>query len=201
MEKNAMSLIVAYKKEDVVYLGTDSRVIINEEKGKVSNNEYKIQKTEDGLLVGIAGDPQMRQVLFAYNEMFTLNKSGRLTKDHIVKKIVPAILTVLLEHDLIPTNKKSFYMLGEIVLAYKGDLYLINSDFATIKLSSCEVFGDSEPCLYAKAIMENTCDSDNVEERIVKSLNIASKHCYMVGSPYVLINTEELEYKVIREID
>ena len=196
-----MSLIVAYKKEDVVYLGTDSRVIINEEKGKVSNNEYKIQKTEDGLLVGIAGDPQMRQVLFAYNEMFTLNKSGRLTKDHIVKKIVPAILTVLLEHDLIPTNKKSFYMLGEIVLAYKGDLYLINSDFATIKLSSCEVFGDSEPCLYAKAIMENTCDSDNVEERIVKSLNIASKHCYMVGSPYVLINTEELEYKVIREID
>jgi hypothetical protein len=44
----------------------------------------------------------------------------------------------------------------------------------------------------------NTKETDDVNERIVKSLDIIANNSQLVGSPYLLIDTKELKYKVIR---
>ena len=81
-----MSILIACKRDDTVYMGTDTKLVIN----NISRNElcesgYKIQKLDNGILLGITGEPIERQTIFAYSEIFTLDKNGELTKKHIFK--------------------------------------------------------------------------------------------------------------------
>ena len=60
-----MAIVIAYKKGDTVYMGTDTRVIVNEhKKNELCESNYKIQKMDNGLLVGITADRLTRQTIF-----------------------------------------------------------------------------------------------------------------------------------------
>ena len=49
-----MSILIAYKKNDTVYMGTDTRVIVNDfKKNEICESNYKIQKLENGILLGM----------------------------------------------------------------------------------------------------------------------------------------------------
>ena len=66
-----MSVILAYKKDDAIYMATDTRVVVNScKRNDLLESNYKIQKMENGLLVGITGEMMERQTIFAYPEIF-----------------------------------------------------------------------------------------------------------------------------------
>ena len=194
-----MSLVIAYKRGDTVYMGTDTRVIVNDsKKNELCESNFKIQKMENGMLVGITAERIERQTLFAYPEIFTLDKKGQLTRKHIVKEIIPRLLAVLDEEDLLQQEKGEFpYMRACILLAYKDVLYEICSTFTVIRYESYQALGRAAE--YATASLANTKDSDDVNERIVKALDVAAKNSNLVGAPYVLIDTKSQEYQWIKE--
>ena len=75
-----MSILIAYKKDNTIFMGTDTRLIINERKtNKLCKCDYKIQKMDNEMLVGIAGDRIVRQTCFAFSEIFTLLNARLLT--------------------------------------------------------------------------------------------------------------------------
>ena len=193
-----MSILIAYKKGDTVYMGTDTRVIVNDhKKNELCECNYKIQKLHNGMLVGITGERIERQALFAYSDMFTLDKKGQLTKKHIIKEIIPRLLSVLEKEDLLVEKEGELpYMKATILLAYKDTLYEICENFTIIKYEDFQVLGRVAD--YAHATMLNTSEGDDIEERIVKALNIVAKNSQCVGNPYLLVNTKDLEYKLIR---
>ena len=91
-----MSILIAYKKGDTIYMGTDTRTIVNDhKKNELRGCNLKIQKLANDMLLGITGERLERQTLIAYSEIFTLDKNGKLTKKHIVKEIIPKLITVL----------------------------------------------------------------------------------------------------------
>ena len=105
-----MSVLIAYKRGDTIYMGTDTRVIVDDhKKNELCECNYKIQKLENGMLVGITAERLTRQTIFAYSEIFTLDENGELTRKHIVKEIIPKLVAILNEEELM--IKKDFVTL------------------------------------------------------------------------------------------
>ena len=193
-----MSILIAYKKGDTVYMGTDTRVIVNDhKKNELCECNYKIQKLDNGMLVGITGERIERQTIFAYSDIFTLDNKGALTKKHIIKEIIPSLLSVLKQEDLIVAKEGELpYMKAVMLLAYKDTIYEICSSFSVIKYEDFQVLGQAAD--YAQATMINTNESDDINERIVKALDIAAINSQCVGSPYLLIDTKELKNQLVK---
>ena len=192
-----MSILIAYKKGDTVYMGTDTRTIVNDhKKNELRGCNLKIQKLANDMLLGITGERLERQTLIAYSEIFTLDKNGKLTKKHIVKEIIPKLITVLEKEGLLIEKEGELpYMKAVILLVHKGTIYEICSGFAVIKYEDFQVVGRVSD--YAHATLMNTKPMDSIEERIVKALDIVAENSQYVGKPYLLINTKELEYKIV----
>ena len=114
-----MSILIAYKKGDTVYMGTDTRVIVNDcKRSDLCKCNYKIQKLDNGMLVVITGERKARQTLFAYSEIFSLDNRGELTKQHIIKEIIPRLLFLLEKEDLLVKNEGELpYVKVAILLA------------------------------------------------------------------------------------
>lgn len=193
-----MSILIAYKKGDTVYMGTDTRVIVNNHKmSELCECNYKIQKLDNGILVGITGERIERQTLFAYSDIFTLDNKGKLTKKHIIKEIIPSLLSVLKKEDLLIEKEAELpYMKAVMLLVYKDTIYEICSNFTVIKYEDFQVLGQVAD--YAQATMINTNQSDDINKRIVKALDITVINSQCVGSPYLLIDTKEMKYQLVK---
>lgn len=193
-----MSIILAYKKDDTVYMATDTRVVANEVKREdLSPSSFKIQALDNGILVGVAGDRQLRQDIFAYSEIFTLDSNQKLTKRHIVTEIMPKLYEMLNAQDHLVVKEKDIpYMKAQIVLAYKGELYEICCNLMVIKYESFLGIGKSEHSL---ATLLNTKASDDINSRLVRALDITAKYNQGVGAPYVLIDTKSRCHTLVKE--
>ena len=192
-----MSIIIAYKKDDVIYMGTDTRTIINEhKKNELCESNYKIQKMENGMLVGMTAERLTRQTIFAYPEIFTLDKKGVLTRKHIVKEIIPKLKELINENGLmIKKEGRLPYMDASIFLAHKGELYEICTSFAVYKYEHFQILGSVAD--FGQYALEHA-QTDDVNQKIVLALDNIAKNSYLVGAPYLLIDTKSKEYKIIR---
>ena len=194
-----MSILIAYKQGDVVYMGTDTRVT---KCGTKFNDlcplNHKIQKMPNQMLVGIATDKKVRQTLFANPDIFSLDVDGQLTAKHIVTTIIPKIQQTLKKHDLlIETEGKPPVMPGEILLAYKDKLYEICWQFSVycsqdrLAVSSCPVAD------YAQYALFNAKEGDHPNQTIVKCLDVVAQNSHLVGRPYILIDTKDQNYSIV----
>ena len=193
-----MSILIAYKKGDTIYMGTDTRVVANDSKrNELCECNYKIQKLNGGMLLGITGEIALRQTLIAYPEIFTLDKNGKLTKKHIIKEIIPNLLSVLYKEGLVVEEENEYpYMKGILLLAHQGELYEICTSFSVMKYEDFQAVGRCDE--YAQASLFNISETDNVNDKIIETLGVVAKYSQLVGSPYLLIDTKELKYNVIK---
>lgn len=193
-----MSILLAVKKNNTVYMATDTREIVSGDKrNNLCEASFKIQKQDNGMLVGITGDRFTRQTLFANSEIFTLNKKGKLTKKHIVTEIVPKIIDLLDAHGMLMQKEDEFIgMKARIILAYQESMFEICAGFLVIKYEDLQALGEASSG--AEVVLFNSKPDDDVEERLIRALDVASKYCLTVGEPYLLINTKDLEYTVVK---
>jgi len=189
-----MSVVVAIKNGDYVYMGTDSMTSMGNDKvTKLEEKTFKITKFSNGVLIGVCGRVGAHQELCAHPEIFEF-EGERLTKKEVVLKIVPKVKKILEENNWV--EKSDGDMLISIVLAYKGDLYKIHQNGDCISISTCIASGaGDEYAMYS--LLDET---KSIRERILNALNISSKNCDSVGKPFVLIDTEKLEYEIVEEV-
>ncbi|MBQ4269842.1 MAG: hypothetical protein IJB97_09380 [Clostridia bacterium] len=195
-----MSILIAYKKGDTVYMGTDTRVIVGGcKRNELGECNYKIQKLDNGILVGVVGERMERQTLLANaEELFTLDKKGELTKKHIVKEIIPNLYGLLYTEKLMVEKDDELpYMKADILLAYKDTFYQICTCFMVIKYEDFQALGPGVAAC-AQATLLNTKETDDINARIVKALKIAAKHSQKVGAPYLLIDTKDQKYTLVK---
>ena len=192
-----MSILIAYKRGDTVYMGTDTRVLINDFKfTKTCESNHKIQRMDSGIIVGITGDRIARQTIFAYPEIFTLDNKGKLTRKHIFKCIIPKLTEVLKAKNLLVEKEDAEpYMEVQMMIAHKGDLYEICQNFSIYKYETFQVLGDVAD--YGQFTMVTTKESDDVNQRIVKALDIVAKNSPLVGRPYLLVDTMGEKYQLV----
>lgn len=195
-----MSILIAYKHKDTIYMGTDTRFVNQDYKRTLTQQSmYKIQKMDNGMLVGVVCNGKERQVIMCNPGIFTLDKNSKLTRRHILHQIIPRLLLICHAEGLLDKEEKFPFCKATIVLAYKDVMYTILSNFAVVKNEKFAVCGDAWSL--ANATIANTKPTDDINQRIVKALCIASKYSQNVGAPYLLIDTKTQNYTIVEEDD
>lgn len=186
-----MSVIVAIKEDGVVYMGADSQTTAGKRKYTYLNEtSFKITRLDNGILVGFCGRVAARQAILAMKYVFTLNEEGSLTKKHIVQEIVPKLVDKMEQIG----DEESGALDVSILLAHKDKLYRISSDLDVVCLNECGKSGAGVDYVnYALFAMKDL----PVRERILKALAESAKRTESVGGPYVLIDTQKLEYEIV----
>ena len=87
-------------------------------------------------------------------------------------------------------------MKANILLAYKDTMFSICSDFCVLKTETFQNLGKVSN--YAIMQLLNSNKENDANERLVKALDGVAKNSYLVGAPYLLIDTKEQNYKLVR---
>jgi ATP-dependent protease HslVU (ClpYQ) peptidase subunit len=186
-----MSVIVAVKENDVVYMGADSQTSIGGNKIHVLNESgFKIVRQDNGVPVGMCGDVGGHNAVTTEKNFVSLDENGMLTKKHIVNEIIPKLLSPSLK--LYDEKKQDLSI--SLILAFKDKLYKIMSNLTVIKCNTHTSSGSGKSYtrydLYAHSELP-------VKERIVKALRSSANRDASVGAPFVLIDTKNLEYEIV----
>lgn len=186
-----MSVIVAIKDGDTIYMGADSQRTT--QSGRVDrgfNESYlKINRMDNGILVGFCGSVTSKQIVMSTSNIFTLDKDGQLTKRHIVREIVPRLVELF---DQIGDDQGE--MKVGIMLAYKDKLYTILADLSVRCITyGASIGAGSKFAWYALFGMKDL----PVRERILNALKESARRTESVSGPYVLIDTQSNQYEVV----
>ncbi len=192
-----MSLIVAYKKDDTVYMCADTQTTIGICKTNyLTNSSCKIQKFANGMLVGRAGNVCSNQFVTSHEEWFTLPEDGELTKEHIVTHILPKIYKGLDEIGQLEEDKYGIKnMKGAFILAHKDKLFFVSEEFFVITIAK---FFQTGAVMGLPAQFLNRINEDeDINEQLLVAMRTCSKFNSSISGPYVLINTKDSTYQYV----
>ena len=196
-----MSIIMAYKRNDTIYMATDTRYIMGGiKRNELNEGSRKIQILDNGMVIAITGNHKTRQIIFSYPEIFTLTNAKKLTKRHIVNGIIPELIDILKEHNLLKReiDEGVFAKMDcTIILAYKNQMFEISKTFNTITYNDFQSLGDCSDL--SQIILYNIKEEDDINQKFIEILDLTSKSSQYVGKPYLLVDTKELKYNFVKE--
>ncbi|MCQ2409517.1 MAG: hypothetical protein MJ068_03110 [Clostridia bacterium] len=188
-----MSVIVAVCKDDNVYMGCDTQTSFGMEMyNSLQEATYKIKKFPNGMLVGICGLVAGHQLLCSHPEIFVPDENDELTKYHLINVIVDKVTDVFREFNMLDEYGK---MPVSLLIAYKNKVYYVERDFCIIHITSWGASGSGRNYAFPY-LADNSLD---VRERILGGLRASGGMCEGVSGPFILIDTDKLEYEVVEE--
>lgn len=197
-----MSVVVAIKKDGVVYLGSDSQVTRGGTRTSLTNpNNFKIWKVKgvDNCLMGHVGllrdacvirvmENLVREIDVIHDEV---------NFEYVVTRVVPKIIDELKEFNYIETEGKFKNMESKYLFAFKDKLFVIGFDGSVIEVDDYIAIGSGESESIGSLLTTNS--DEDPEARIIKAIKASAAHDIYVDYPIVLSNTKDLEFKVILE--
>jgi len=194
-----MSLIIAIKSGDTIFLGADTQSSTDTLKVNHLNEErFKLKKMPQDFIVGSVGLVIGGQTLAFHPEWFELPKSRLCDKRYIVENIINPFFKTLEVHNY--DLKESAFgvkdLPGSFVIARQDKLFEIKASGSVIEVADCIAIGSGSE--YAIPALRSAL-SVSSKERILLGLRIASKFDQAVSPPFILINTKTLEYEIVKE--
>ena len=194
-----MSLVVAIKKDGVVYLGADTRITKGERvASNLTEEELKIHRMGK-CLIGTAGTVSNIQLMTSHPEWFEQNGKP-LTKKFIVQNVVSKYYDLVKNMDKLEVEEQSSDSpkSGCSFLVTDGEkLFMILDDFEVIELSSYGQVGCTDEI--AMTFLLNDGDRHEPNEMILKALRTSAYRNDGVGAPFVLINTRDNKFEIVEE--
>jgi ATP-dependent protease HslVU (ClpYQ) peptidase subunit len=200
-----MSVLVAIKKDGIIYMGADSQVSCGGTRSTLSNpNNYKIwaMSDVDNCLMGSVGTLRANNIIKVATDLIPeiVDIKGDVDFRFVVRHFVPRLMDELDEYKILCTDKDNVHdMAASFLLAYHDHLYSIDhygsvievDDFCAIGSGSCEALGS----LLSSANIEDPV------ERIKMAIKSSAAHDIYVDYPIVISNTKDTEFKVYYEKD
>ena len=197
-----MSVVVAIKEKDRIYIGADSQVTKGGTRTTLKNpNNYKVWKVDgsDNCLMGHVGNLRdsnvirlMRNVVDSYDEFYR-----RVDYRFVVNYLVPEIVKNLKDAQYIKvTDNFIDYIDSSFLFAYKDLLFHINSDLAVIEVDDYIAIGSGAN--EAIGSLHSTVGQDPVR-RIIKAIKSSVANDIYVDYPIIISDTETTEFEVITE--
>lgn len=187
-----MSVIVAIKNDDVIYMGCDTQTTIGKDKeNNLQELTFKINKLQNGMLVGTCGSVAAYQSVCDDESIFEI-ENDELTKKVIVNNIIPKIKAKLkgIEGD---TSENEMPI--TIIIAYKDKLFEVMCDYLVVGIEDyCSKGSGGGYTFSSLANIELS-----IRERILNGLRTSAKYCASVSKPFVLIDTKELKYRIVED--
>lgn len=196
-----MSLVIAYKKEGVVYVGADTQTTSgNDEKVTVlANGSTKLIRLPNGILLGAVGHVYTKQHIWANaEEWFTLPEDGVLTKKHVVTHVVPQMFAYFRENDLFGNEDKRTPpdSGSHLLVAHKDKLFDITNDFSVSVIESFAAIGAGEG--FVQYGMEHIDPEAPIPKQLLALLRIGASCNSTISAPFLLGDTATKKFKIVR---
>lgn len=198
-----MSVVVAIKRDNKIYIGADSQVTKGWTRSSLSNpNNYKVWKVDgvDNCLMAHCGTVSEANVIKVAEKLVPEVNVLKNTVDFkcMVKNVVPSIFKELKNANFECSRDGHPAMHSEFLFAYKDKLFNIGGDGCVIEVDDyCAIGSGSEPALGSLLTTENEIP----EERIKKAIKASATSDIFVDYPIIMIDTDGMEFRVFEEAD
>jgi len=197
-----MSVVVAVKEGNKIYLGADSQVTKGGTRTTLHNpNNYKIWKVDgsDHALMGQVGNVRdgniirlMKNVVDDYDEFYE-----RVDYRFVVKYLVPEIIKNLQDAHFIKSNDNLIDGIdSSFLFAHQDKLFLINSDLAVIEVDDYIAIGSGADQALGSLL---STEGQNPKARIVKAIKASAATDIYVDYPIILVDTDSTEFEIVTE--
>jgi ATP-dependent protease HslVU (ClpYQ) peptidase subunit len=198
-----MSVVVAIKKNDRIYMGADTQTSTGDrQRNYLGEGNRKIHLLDNGILLGAVGSKRGGELLAADLNIFCLPLSGDLDKKHIVENIVPKIHRCFEENDLLENEENEPPRWAcSLILAYRDKLFWIPSTGVVVRIEHFISIGSGDDLVYAglEALdQEEITDRKEIHSRLTECLRTAAEYRCSVSAPFYLIDSEHKEYKLVK---
>ena len=195
-----MSVVVAIKEGNKVYIGSDSQVTKGGSRTTLKNpNNYKIWKVigAENCLMAHVGMLRDANVIRLHDDLvndYDVYKD-RIGYRFVVKYIVPEILSSLVGAKYIKEEHLG-YMDSSFLFAYQDQLFSINSDSSVIEINDYVAIGSGAQEAIGSLV---SSEGEPARERIIKAIKASAANDIYVDYPIILTDTESTEFEVIFE--
>lgn len=198
-----MSVVVAIKSGDKVFIGADSQVTKGGTRATLKNpNNYKIWKVDDNdhALMGHVGNVReaniirlMTDVIDDYDEF-----RNRVGYPFVVKFLVPKIIDSLKRAHYLADGDKFEFMDSCFLFAYKDKLFSINSDGCVLEIDDYVAIGSGSQEAIGSLL---STEGEDPKLRIIKAIKASAASDIYVDYPIVLSDTGSTKFDVVTETD
>ena len=198
-----MSVVVAIKKDEKIYVGADSQVTRGGTRRTLNNpNNYKIWKVKgvDNCLMAHVGNVRDSNVVRLIDGLITDYDvyRGNIDYEYVVKSIVPDIVNALKRSGFLKDEAYLEHMDSCFLFAYQNQLYMINTDGCVIEIDDYVAIGSGSDQAIGSLL---STESEKPDLRIIKAIKASAASDIYVDYPIVLSDTKTTEFKIINEID
>ena len=200
-----MSVVVAIKKDGVIYMGADSQVTKGGTRATLSNpNNYKVWPVDgiDHCLMASVGSLRVANVVRVMSELIPeiVDLKHGVDFRFVVKGLVPHIMDELDKYDLLHCEKDSDpHMEASFLVAYYDRLFSIAGNGAVIEIDDfCAIGSGASEALGS---LLSSIEEKNPVERIKTAIKASAAHDIYVDYPIVVTDTADTKFEVFYEKD
>lgn len=192
-----MSLVVAYKRDGVVYMGADTQSTCNTTISRAMNESgFKITRLPNGILIGVCGRVKGHQRIIAQKHWFDLPEGEVMSKRHIVKNIIPE-LCILMGDMSEDRGARNTSMDVSILIAHEDKLFLIASQFGVYECETYAAIGAGK--YFAQYDLSQLKDGDDINRALLDALRAGAHFDSTVSAPFVFIDTKDKVYRTVED--
>ena len=194
-----MSIVIAYKKDNVVYMGADTK----RSRGLFTTtieaeNDMKIHRIGENMLIGAVGTVSNIQTMVDNREEWFDTKGKPLTKKFIVENVIPKFYSTLRKECKIEIEKGKSPIAKCCFCVTDGKkIFHISDYFMVTELNDFCAIGCTENIAYA--YIRNAKKDDSVRDVILAALRGSVYRDDGVGAPYIFIDTKDFEFTSVEK--
>ena len=190
-----MSLIVAYKRKGIIYMGADTQTTVGTGIERTLNEKgFKIARLENGMLVGLCGRVKGHQKILARKELFDIPEGVKFDKRYIVKNIIPEFCAI--SGDISDEKDvRNTAMSVSMILAWRDKLFVITRYFDVFECGTFAAIGAGNE--YARYELSQIAEGNDVNEGLLKALRAGAYFDNTISAPFILIDTKDREYRIV----
>jgi ATP-dependent protease HslVU (ClpYQ) peptidase subunit len=199
-----MSVVVAIKDDDKVWMACDSQVSQGYSKMTLTNsNNYKIvrPKNEKNTLVGIVGNLKLQNAMKIQDsfidELIVLK--GEFNFKEMFTKVMPKIFEIAKKYGVSEKAKDqdSVYLNGVIIFAHKDMLFKLDSDGCVTEVDDYIATGSGGRL--STGYLNQLDNTESKRDSIIKAVKAACQTDLYVNYPIIVTNTMDDEFIVINK--
>jgi ATP-dependent protease HslVU (ClpYQ) peptidase subunit len=200
-----MSVVVAIKKDGVVYMGADSQVSRGGTRMTLSNpNNYKIWSLcdVDRSLMGSVGSLRTNNIIKVADNLVpeTIDIKDAVDFRFVVKSLVPHLMDELNEYNALSKDRDDMpNMDSEFLFAYHDRLYYISAHGSVVEVDDFHAIGSGSN--EALGSLLSTASEEDPVKRIQTAIKASAARDIYVDYPIIISNTENTKYNVFYEKD
>jgi ATP-dependent protease HslVU (ClpYQ) peptidase subunit len=194
-----MSVVVAVRDEDKIWLATDSQVTNGWSKSLLlSQHSFKICKCANGVSIGTVGALRDANIISTSDIEFI--SENRILKNSIdfkgiVRETVPLFFNELEKNRRVYIDHGVPYMQSAFILAYKNSCFLIESDGCVQELYDMFAVGSGADVAESAYIILRDTEL-SAKDKAVRAVMAACERDLFVNFPIVVTNTEMTSFEM-----